>query len=139
MPATRTFHLGDVLSVVIERLVAPGHMTAVQGLLEYMAGEPIWTHQLPRVAREAAPALLAQHPQLAKVQAPDFGDDRDLAEQAVEAWLSEQVARYGETLEVAPLSAENHTSIDPLSELGLLGIPKERILPVVVDSSPEEA
>jgi hypothetical protein len=130
---TRPFHLGDVLTVTTERLVSPRHMEGVYDILNYMTGDNLFTHQLPRANGECRPALLAQHPQLAEVQVPDFGDDRDLAEQAVAAWLSEQVARYGETLPVEPLAEIDHTRIDPIHELGLMGVGKDRIIPVIVN------
>jgi hypothetical protein len=127
---TRTFHLGDVLSVTTERLVSPRHIEGIYDILNYMTGDNLFTHQLPRANRECAPSLLAQHPQLAEVQVPDsFGED---PEAAVATWLSEQVARYGEELPVEPLVEGDHTRIGPLEELGLMGVSPDRIIPVVV-------
>jgi hypothetical protein len=127
----RQFHLGDILSVTTERLVSPRHVDGIYDILNYMTGDNLCTHQLPRANRECAPALLAQHPQLAEVQVPaSFGET---PETAVAAWLAEQVARFGEMLPVEPLAEGDHTHIGPLEELGLMGVSPERIVPVVVD------
>jgi hypothetical protein len=114
MTETRDFHLGDILSVTTGRLVSPRHIDGVCDILNWMTGDNLFTHQLPRASRECEGPLLAQHPDLAAVEAPeDFGGSRE----AVETWLAEQVAVYGETREVAPLADEDHTRIDPMTEL----------------------
>jgi hypothetical protein len=83
-----------------------------------MTGDRLFSHQLPRACDECQGPLLAQHPDLAAVETPgSFGDTPEAAKAAVEAWLAEQAAEYGETREVAPLAAEDHTRIDPLTEL----------------------
>lgn len=53
----REFHLGDVLSITTGRLVSPSVMDGMYAICEHLAGEAVWTHQLPRVADEAKPAL----------------------------------------------------------------------------------
>lgn len=45
-----------------------------------------------------------------------------------DAWLGEQEAKYGTHRPVAPLAAGDHTRIDPLSELGLMGVGPERTI-----------
>lgn len=107
----RDFHLGDILSVTTEHLVSPRHMNGVYDVLGYMTGDSLFSHQLPRAAAACAPALLAQHPQLADVTVPeDFG-----GEQGVRTWLADQVDVYGERLDVTPLSAWQHQN--PMEEL----------------------
>lgn len=125
----KTFHLGDILSVTTEKLVAPGGIAAVHELLDYMVGEPLWTHQLPRANDECKPELLRQHPFLVEVTAPDFADEAH-----VWRWLGEQVDRWGESFEVAPLRPGNHTSIDPLTEFRMMR-PDMPVLPVVLDGA----
>lgn len=95
MAETKEFHLGDVLSITTGYLVSPRHMGGVYDILNWMTGESLYTHQLPRVTREAAPVLLAALPQLAPVEVPDFP-----APEHVATWLTEQVALYGEMLPV---------------------------------------
>ena len=111
----RTFHLGDILSITTGCLVSPRHMDGIYDVLNFMTGDNLFTHQLPRAAGECKDPLLAQHPDLAAIVPPDdFGSD---PEAAVKAWLAEQVAIYGETREVSPLAAGEHTHIDPITEI----------------------
>lgn len=114
MPTTtRDFHIGDIVSAGAGILVSPRGMEGVYDICGFMAGEPVWTHQLPRVGREAAPVLLAQHPGLAETFAEAEQVNRDNWQQ----WLAVWVARHGETLPVAPMNRDQHESIDPVSEL----------------------
>jgi len=108
---TRNFHIGDILSVTTGKLVSPRLIEGLYDILGFMAGEPLWTHQLPRVSNEAAPLLLEQHPQLAAV------DASKVTAENWEAWLAEQVAHFGKELSVSPMSADQHERIDPVSEL----------------------
>ena len=122
--STRTFHLGDVLTVTTGRLVAPRHMDAVYELLDFMTGDTLFTHQLPRAATECAPELLRQHPDLGNVLVPEEFTDAT----HVNEWLAEQVERFGQTREVAPLPPGDHTHINPLTELSTMSPGK----PVIV-------
>lgn len=117
---TKRFHLGDVLTITTGRLVSLRHMEAVYDVLNWMTGDNLMTHQLPRAMDECQPHLLAQHPDLAGIEVPDFGDGpREQLEIAIADWLAEQVARFGEYREVAALADGDHTVIDPLEELAM--------------------
>lgn len=124
MTATKTFHIGDVLSITHDRLVSPEHIGGVYKILGWMTGEELMTHQLPRASRECEPFLRAQHPDLTAVEIPrfEFAPDatRDECEAVVMAWLDTVVAEYGETREVEPLPPGEHTSIDPIAELKMM-------------------
>jgi hypothetical protein len=120
---TKTFHLGDILSVTTSRLLSPRHMDGVYDILNWMTGDSLFTRQLPRAARECAPRLLGQHPDLAGAVPPEeFGSDDDpgSVKAAVDRWLAEQVARFGEYREVAPLADGDHTVIDPVAEMRMI-------------------
>lgn len=134
MSETRDFHLGDILSVTTGRLVSPRHMEGVYDILNFMTGDNLFTHQLPRAARECEAPLLAQHPDLAAVEVPEeFGDGTpDSVRQAVDAWLAGQVAKYGETLPVAPLHEDDHTRIEPFTEIAMIN-PQAEVIVVTVD------
>lgn len=112
---TRTFHLGDILSVTTERMLSPTHLDGLFDILNWMTGDNLFSHQLPRAAQECQGPLLAQHPDLADIEVPDWPDGVPVA--IVQAWLAEQVTRYGETREVTPLAPEEHTHIDPITEM----------------------
>lgn len=115
MSATKDFHIGDILSITTGCLVSPDHIGGVYRILDWMTGEALMTHQLPRVSRECEPILREQHPDLAQVAVPD-----DLEGEAqVWAWLAAQVEIFGETRPVAPMAAADHTVIDPLAEISM--------------------
>jgi hypothetical protein len=132
--ACREYDLGDILSVTTDRLVSPRHVDGLYDLLGFMVGEPVWTHQLPRASRECKPDLLKQHPQLRQVVVPEweFGPEDD-AKAIVYAWLDEQKAIYGDTLPVTPLGPEDHTRIDPISELKMM----RPDMPIIVVEAPD--
>lgn len=109
MTAKRTFHLGDVLSVTTGKLVSTRHIGGVYDILGFMTGEQLYTHQLPRACREAAPEILRQHPELADIDPPT------LTPETWRGWLDEMIVRYGETRELTPLI--DHEPVDPMLEL----------------------
>ncbi len=122
----RLFHLGDVLSVTTGILVSPRRSAGVGDLLGFMTGDSVFDHQVSRLIGECAPALLAQHPRLAEVVAPDGFDD----EASALAWLAEQVESLGEDLVIEALPAVEHTRIDPFAELAMKA-PHLSVIPVV--------
>jgi hypothetical protein len=61
---TKSFHIGDVLSLTTGRLIALKHMDALYDLLEFMTGERPNTITIPRFSDECVPHLLAQFPEL---------------------------------------------------------------------------
>lgn len=110
MTDARTYPLADILSVTTGLLLSRRHMDGLYDLLGYMTGHDLFTHQLGRAADTCAPALLAQHPQLAEVRPPDGLDQADLI-----AWITEQERTHGEMLPVTPLSPSE--PVDPIEEL----------------------
>lgn len=108
---TKNFHIGDILTITTGRLVSPRHMEGVYDILGWMTGETLYTHQLPRVCREAQPVILAMHPQLAAVD-----KDAEINPGNLDAWLAARVAEFGETLPVPKMTTDQHERIDPLSE-----------------------
>lgn len=114
MSETKTFHIGDILTVTTGKLVSPRHVDGIYDILNFMTGDSLFTHQLPRGMDECEPSLRAQFPDLAAIEiTDDFGG----SEERVKAWLAGQVAIHGETREVAPLHEDEHTRMDPITEL----------------------
>lgn len=107
----RNFDISDILSVTTGRLVSTRHMAGLCDILNYMTGDDLSTHAIPRAGRECEPFLLEQHPQLKNVDASSVTPDN------WQAWLAEQRKTYGDELPVAPLPKHAHEFIDPMSEL----------------------
>lgn len=107
---SRTFPLGVILSVTTGIVLA--EIGDVHEFLDFMTGDQLLTHQLPRASEECKEPLLQQFPQLEGVQVPPISDWAEC-----EAFLKYQGAIRGSFFEVRPLDPDDHTSIDPLVEL----------------------
>lgn len=118
----RTVPLGAILSITTGRLLAD--FGDVHELLDFMTGDTLFTHQLPRAMDEAAPRILEQHPDLSAVPVPDDFDGPE----HVARWLAEQVAAFGAERPLSPLDPSDHAAIHPLTELAMMAPGK----PVVV-------
>ena len=107
------YHLSDILSVTTGRMLSSNYVSGICGILNYMTGEKLFTHQLPRALKSCAPHILKQYPQLAQV---NF--DTELKnENDVHTWLQEQINEYGEYLEIAPLTAGDYQVQNPIDEM----------------------
>jgi hypothetical protein len=109
---TAQFHIGTILSITDGHLVSPDHVGGVYKILNHMTGDDLMTHQLPRASRECEANLREQHPDLAAIVVPDGLDSREKVAPLIE--------QYGETREVLPLPASDHTTIGPLTELAMM-------------------
>lgn len=107
----KEFPTRDVLSTITGRLM--GDIGGVYQVLNWMTGESVYTHQLPRISREAVPVILAHTPELAGAieEAEDVTPENYL--QYRDSWEK----RYGATLSVPKMTIAEHERIDPLSEL----------------------
>lgn len=110
---TKEFHISDVLSITTGRLVSTRHIGGVYDILNWMSGENLFTHQLPRVGREAGHVLLAAFPELAAAQE----DAERVTADNCDNFVAKMVARFGATRKVPKLNDGQHESIDPMSEL----------------------
>jgi len=122
-PAQREFPIGDVLSVATGILVSPHGIGAVYEVLNWMTGESIYTHQIPRISREAQPVILAAHPELA----PAYEEAKQVNRDNWRSWHDTWVARYGASISVPRFTADEHERIDPVSELAEK-VPPDRII-----------
>ena len=111
MTSTKDFPTADVLSTITGRLM--GDIDGVYKVLEWMAGHPVWTHQLPRIGREAQPVLTNRQPELQRAidEAEQVNPDN------YREWLARWENRYGPTIAVPKFSADDHDPIDPMLEL----------------------
>lgn len=110
MSDRRSFHIGDVLSITTGRLLSLRHMEGVYDILNFMTGDNLFTHQLPRASDECRPYLLRQHPELKDVYVDD------ICRANVERRIAEIAAKHGTMLSVSPIPLMAHKRIDPISE-----------------------
>lgn len=120
---TRRFHIGDILSVIHDRLVSPDHIDGLYRLLGWMVNEAgVMTHQLPRLSRECEGFLRETFPDLSELDvaaAMERIKPTSLAD--IAAWFAE-LETDGVDLyrDVPRLPEVDHTPIDPLTELRML-------------------
>lgn len=108
---TKTFPTRDVLSTITGRLM--GDIGGVYEVLNWMTGESVFTHQLPRIGREATPVVVAAHPQLQQA----IDEAEQVTPQNYLEWRKTWEDRYGPEISVPKFDAASHERIDPLSEL----------------------
>lgn len=107
---TKEFPTADVLSTITGRLM--GKIGGVYEVLNWMTGESVFTHQLPRISREAQPVVIAMHPTLQQAV-----DERDQVNpDNWEEWRDRWLDRYGPTIAVPKMNHHQHERIDPISE-----------------------
>lgn len=131
-PETKLFPTAVVLSTVTGRLLCD--IGAIYEVLNWMTGESVYTHQIPRISREAEPVILAAHPQLreawreaALVNADNWQDWRD-------RWN----LRYGAEIAVPKMGAAEHKAIDPITELQQMAPNAEAAVVVMIDPATAE-
>lgn len=106
---SKTFTLGQVLTALSGTLLCP--VDELYAVLNYLTGESLYTHQLPRAFRVCAPFVATQHPDLAALDWS--GVNRTNHRQ----WLRTQVARFGPTAVLMPIPAGAYEAMDPIDEL----------------------
>ena len=108
LPFVKLFHLGELITVAGGRtaneapFVANEGMDGLRAIISYMANAGMMTDSAVVVLAPACrEGLLAQHPWLSEI------DVSVVTKENADAWLSEQVAKYGEWHPVAPLLVAN--------------------------------
>ena len=118
--SSKMFHIGDLISIVKGNLVCPvfeGRSHPIDGvyeILNFMTGDELYTHALPRASKECAPILLTEYPWLADIEFPKCN-------QYITEWLAPLAEKHGEYHEVWTLHPEDHEVIHPLDEKILQG------------------
>lgn len=112
---TRSFHIGDVLSVTTGYMVSPEGVGGIYEILNFMTGDNLFTHVLPRASYICGPALLGQFPQLRDAAASKPADGSEA--EAWAAWRDGLGEKHGYRFDVGPLPAGVWESKDPIAEL----------------------
>jgi len=103
------FDLGTVLTITTGVLLT--EICNVYKILDYMTGDHLFTHQIPRVGRECEPIILEQYPQLASVNIENVTANN------WKEFLDEQIAKFGNEFEIIPVGLFEHKHIDAIEEL----------------------
>lgn len=112
----KEFHIGDVLTITTGIMVSPEGIGGVYKILDWMTGDQLFTHQLPRASKLCEPILKGLYPDIADVKIPDTSDvPESLIPEFWMDWLSKQGKIHGEKILVPKLLT--YTPIDPLEEL----------------------
>lgn len=119
---TKAFPTSAVLSVLTGVLL--GKIDGVYEVTTFMAGESVFTHQIPRVSREAVPVILAMHPDLE----PVIAEAEQVTPENWQQWLTTWTDRYGDEIAVPIMNIAEHERIDPLSELAEIVHPSKIIV-----------
>ena len=104
----RRFPIEVVLTVVHEKLLC--EISKVYEICNYLSGDTLWTHQLPRAHRILGPWVLEQHPQIAQ------WDESGINSSNYREYIGRARERFGIDLPVTPIPRERWVSIDPISE-----------------------
>lgn len=110
MAETKLFTTDKVMSVVTDVLVCD--VGGVYEVLNWMSGESLFTHQLPRVGREAVPVILAAHPRLQSA----IDEAEQVNADNWQLWLNRWIDRFGPEIAIPKMSIGQHERIDPVSE-----------------------
>ena len=122
MSEARAFPATDVLGAITGRLI--GDIGGVYEVCNYMTGESVYTHQLPRICREAQPVIVALHPELqAAVE-----ESEQITRENWQTWRDLWIERYGPEIAVPRFDDADHERIDPLSELAQMTHPDNIIV-----------
>lgn len=129
----RDFPTNEVLSVVTGRLM--GDIGGVYNVLNYMTGENLFTHQLPRVGRGAVPVILESHPELKQA----VEEAEQVTTENWGEWRATWEGRYGATIGVPRMTIGEHERIDPLSEAAEMIHPDKIVVMQTTEPSAEKS
>lgn len=139
---TKKFRIDEILTYTTERLVAERHMDAVYDIANFMTGDSIFTHQLPRVARLIKAELNRQLPWtdspemqfetgklILMLETPTGKAETG---KLIRGWISKQIATYGEWHEVEAFTkGSGYEFVDPIFEaVDMMGGDPDRVLEV---------
>lgn len=127
MSETKTFPTAAVLSTITGRLLCD--IGGIYEVLNWMTGESVYTHQIPRIGREAEPVILAAHPHLREA----VREAEEVTPENWQEWRDRWVERYGPEIAVPKMSAAEHKAIDPITELQAMAPNAKAAIAVVID------
>src|SRR5437899_682968 len=87
---TKTFHLGDLLSITTSLLVSPRYMDGVYEVIAFLHRAPPGDLSLSDAIGDCRLQVLDQHPELAAI------DTTDVSFESWREWLDARIADFGE-------------------------------------------
>lgn len=115
----KTFKLESVLSSVKGILLCS--IDEVYEVLNFLTGDNLFTHQLPRAGKVCRIPVFKQHPFLKEINTDDINTNN---------WqekLAEIKSKYPNQIELSPIA--NWTHLDPVEELEDM-VGKDKVIPV---------
>ncbi len=128
-----------MLSVMTGRLVCQP-FALVHEALDFLTGDQLFTHQIPRAFDAVSPVVLAAHPELSKVSVARLDEllepvkgDKDATWKACQSWVAEMGALLGrDSFDLTPIAKFEHKN--PIAEaVEMMGGP-ERVAVVTLPS-----
>ena len=108
----REFDLESVLTVTTFKMLTK--IDNLYDLLNYLTGEDLYIHQLPRAGEVAIKYILELYPSLVNVDAQNV---KITNEEEAKAFVKQYNDLYGEKLTLSPMPKERYESISPIVEL----------------------
>ena len=125
MKQKKEFDLGDVLSIITDKVVTRNGINGICKVLSFLVGFPIYTHEIIIYLRPCATYLLNHFKQFRGLDVSGVTD-----EATGEAWLTEQEQKFGKTVTITRIFGEFKRS-DPSETLAALIGDKSRIIKVI--------
>jgi len=111
MTQSKAFPTLDVLGAATGRLM--GDIGGIYEVANFVTGESIYTHQLPRVCREFAAHLKTYRADLLQA----FDEAENVTPENYKEVGADWLRRFGKTIDVRRMGDNDHECIDPMSEL----------------------
>jgi hypothetical protein len=102
------FTTGEVISAGLGKLCCD--MEGVYRIMNFLTGDSLFTHQLPRAFRACEAWVKEQHPWLNQL------DDTKCNRETWRSWLADAERRFGKEHELKPLPADQWMSVNPIQE-----------------------
>lgn len=113
---------GELLSVGTGRLCCS--IERIYELMNFLTGDNLYTHQLPRAFRECQPWVVSQFPWLGTLDESKCNKDNWWG------WVAGICMEHGDEFEVSALPAGRWTRVDPIQEAIEMTEDKDKIIPI---------
>ena len=116
------FTTGEIISAGLGKLACD--MDGVYRIMNFLTGDSLYTHQLPRAFHACEGWVKQQHPWLLQL------DESKCSRETWHQWLDDAERRFGKEHELLPLPQGQWQSCDPISELIQLTEDKSKVIVV---------